>query len=210
MRTEQLGPFRYTWTEDCFPLGRDSLALGAFATLGRRRRVCDLGCGAGALALLLLAREPSLSYTGVERDPAAAERAYGNLKENGLQGAVLTGDFTRREQLPAAGRFDLVVSNPPYFAAGTGRSGGAARMEEGDGLPGLCAAAGYLLRNGGRFALTYRPERLCDLFAALRTHGLEPKRLQFLQHAPDKKPSSVLVEAVRQGRPGLDVLPVLY
>ena len=72
-----------------------------------------------------------------------------------------------------------------------------------------CAAAGRLLKNGGRFALVHRPERLCDLFAALRSAGLEPKRLRLLQHGLDCPPSAVLLEAVRQGRPGLEILPTL-
>ena len=72
-----------------------------------------------------------------------------------------------------------------------------------------CAAAGRLVKNGGRFALVHRPERLAELFAALQGSGLEPKRLQLIQHDTDTPPSSVLVEAVRQGRPGLEVLPTL-
>ena len=110
--------------------------------------------------------------------------------------------------LPAGG-FSLAVSNPPYFAAGRGRPGGTARTEGESTLDGWCAAAGRLLKNGGRFALVYRPERLAELFAALQAHGLEPKRLQLVQHGPDKAPSAALVEAVRQGRPGLAVLPTL-
>ena len=51
---EQLGPYTYRQSDTCFPLGRDTLLLGEFATLRRGGRVCDLGCGAGALPLLLL------------------------------------------------------------------------------------------------------------------------------------------------------------
>ena len=56
----------------------------------------------------------------------------------------------------------------------------------------------------------FRPERLAGLFAALEGSGLEPKRLQFAAHRPDCPPRLALVEAVRQGRPGLEVLPVRY
>lgn len=108
-----------------------------------------------------------------------------------------------------AGSFSLAVSNPPYFKAGSGGCGGPARMEGDCALEDWCAAAGRLLKNGGRFALVHRPERLCDLFAALRSAGLEPKRLRLLQHGPDCPPSAVLLEAVRQGRPGLEILPTL-
>ena len=197
---ERLGPFTYR---------QDTLLLGRFATLRRGGRVCDLGCGAGALPLLLLARESSLDLSGVELDGEAAALARRNLAENGLSGVIRTGDLRRvREQFPA-GRFDLVVSNPPYFPAGSGESGGSARMELCCTLTQVCAAAAFLLKNGGRFALVHRPERLAGLMEALGQSGLEPKRLQMVQHDRDKPPSAVLVEAVRQGRPGLSVLPTL-
>ncbi len=205
---EQLGPYVYCQSEDCFPLGEDTLLLGAFATLRRGARVCDLGCGAGALPLLLLGREPTLAVTGVEQNGADAALARRNLEENGLAGTILTADLRRiREYLPAGG-FDLAVSNPPYFRLGAGKRGGSARTEETCTLDELCAAAGFLVKNGGRFALVHRPERLADLIEALRRHGLEPKRMQLVQHGPDRPPSAVLLEAVRQGRPGLEVLPV--
>lgn len=204
---ERLGPF--TYRQGGFPLGQDTLLLGRFATLRRGGRVCDLGCGAGALPLLLLARESSLDLSGVELDGEAAALARHNLAENGLSGVIRTGDLRRvREQFPA-GRFDLVVSNPPYFPAGSGESGGSARMELCCTLTQVCAAAAFLLKNGGRFALVHRPERLAGLMEALGQSGLEPKRLQMVQHDRDKPPSAVLVEAVRQGRPGLSVLPTL-
>ena len=49
---ERLGPYVYRQSDTCFPLGGDSLALAAFASVRRGDRVCDLGCGAGALLLL--------------------------------------------------------------------------------------------------------------------------------------------------------------
>lgn len=199
---EWLGPYRYGWDENCFPLGRDSMALAAFCTVRPRWRVCDFGCGAGALLALLLGREPTVKASGVELSAHAADWARRNLPRV----PITTGDMTDRGRLPPAGSCDLVISNPPYFAADSGGNGGAARMEHSCTLRGLCAAAAYTLKNGGRFALAYRPERLCDLMCSLRAVDLEPKRMQMLS-VPGKPPSALLLEAVRQGRPGLDVLP---
>lgn len=201
-RVEQLGPYFYTWDENCFPLGQDSMALADFCTVKPRWRVCDLGCGAGALMVLLLGREGTLTLTGVELDPHGADMARKNLPGQ----TILTGDLTDRAILPAPGSFDLVVSNPPYFKTGTGGDGGQTRMEGACTLKALCASAAYLLKNGGRFALVHRSERLCDLLCALRAAGLEPKRMKLLS-SPGKAPYAVLLEAMRQGRPGLQIEP---
>lgn len=205
--SEQLGPYRYEQSDSCFPLGQDSLALADFATLRRGDKVCDLGCGAGALLLLLAGRQSTLELSGVEISPEDSALARKNLAENGLTGEIYTGDVRQVCKTLSAGGFSLVISNPPYFRAGSGGDGGAARMEEA-ALTDWCAAAGRLVKNGGRFALVHRPERLAELFGALQNSGLEPKRLQLIQHKEDTPPSAVLVEAVRQGRPGLEVLPV--
>ena len=203
MGREQLGPYTLSWPEGVFPLGGDALALGEFATVRPRWRVCDLGTGSGALLLMLARRAEGLSLTGVERDPLAARTARDNLAANGLPGELVLGDW-REAPLPA-GVFDLVVSNPPYFPPGSGRGNDPARMELHGGLEELCAAAGRLLKNGGRFALCHRPERLCDVLCTLRAHGLEPKRLKLVAHSPAHSPALLLVEAVKGGRPGLVV-----
>ncbi len=203
---EQLGPYRYEQSDTCFPLGQDSLALADFATVRRGDQVCDLGCGGGALLLLLAGRQSTLALSGVEISPEDSALARRNLAENSLTGEIYTGDLRQVCKTLPAGGFSLVISNPPYFKAGSGGDGGAARMEEA-ALSDWCAAAGRLTKNGGRFALVHRPERLAELFGALSRSGLEPKRLQLIQHDAHTPPSAALVEAVRQGRPGLEVLP---
>ncbi len=202
-KTEQLGPYTLSWPEGVFPLGGDALALGDFASVKPGQRVCDLGTGNGALLLLLARRAENLSLTGIDIGPLSARTARENLEANGLEGEVICGDL-RTASLPAGG-FDLVVSNPPYFPVGGGKSGGPARSEEFCTLEELCAAAGRLVKNGGRFALCHRPERLADVICALRAHNLEPKRLKLISHGPGHPPSLLLLEAVKQGKPGLRV-----
>lgn len=204
-KLEHLDRFTLSWPEGVFPLGQDALALGRFATVRSGWRVCDLGTGSGLLLLLLAERADRLVLRGVERDPLAAQTARDNLARNGLGGEIITGDL--RERPFPAGQFDLVLSNPPYFPLGAGKSGGPARIETFCTLEQLCAAAAYLVKNGGRFSLCHRPERLVDVMCTLRGHGLEPKRMKLVSHGPGHPPSLLLVEAVRQGRPGLTVEP---
>lgn len=207
MGVEQLGQFLYT--QGAVPLGQDTLRLGDFATVKPRQRVCDLGCGAGILPLLLLQREPTLTATGIEIEADQGAIARENLSANGLAGEIIVGDLRQVAVDLPPGSFDLVISNPPWFPEGAGRSGGGARMEHTCTLEELCAAAGRLVKNGGRFALVHRPERLADIFFQMKRFNMEPKRLQFVQHTQGHAPSACLVEGVKQGRGGLEVLPAL-
>jgi release factor glutamine methyltransferase len=87
-------------------------ALDDFADGGR---VLDLGTGTGALLLAVLAERPGAWGVGVDRAPAAARLAARNAAANGLaaRAAFLAADW----DTAIAGRFDLVVSNPPYIAS---------------------------------------------------------------------------------------------
>ena len=173
-KLEQLGPYQLEQRPGVFPLGSDTLALGRFATVRKGWRVCDLGTGSGVLLLLLAAREPQLELFGLDQDPAAAALAQDNLRHNGLEGQIWTGSWSQTPFQP--GSFDLVVSNPPYYAPGSGKDGGPARMER-EELDALCRAAARLLRNGGRFALSFPTQRMVDLLEAMRRWDLEPDEL---------------------------------
>ena len=120
------------------------------------------------------------------------------------------GDLRKIRGLLPAGGFDLVVCNPPYYPAGSGRlpeteALRAARSETGCTLEDICTAAAWLLRWGGSFCLVHKPERLADLCCALRARGLEPKRLRLVCRRAGDAPSLLLLEARRGGRPGLDI-----
>ena len=200
-----------------FKLGTDSVLLGDFVNIGGRVRGIDLGCGSGILPLLLLWRSSRLHMTGLEIDPAAADMARENMAENGLAGRceIVTGDIKDCRLLFASGEFELVVSNPPYFAAGSGGVSpdgrkAAARGELLCSLEDICRAAAYLCRTGGAFCLVHRAERLADVVCALRGAGFEPKRLRTVSHSAEKEPSLVLIEARRGGAPGLRIMPPLF
>ena len=108
-----------------FALGTDSVLLADFAADRRVRRFADLGCGAGVLTVLLLHALPQAAAVGVELQPDAAQLCRNNLEANGLTGRaqILCADLREHRAVLPAGSFDLVVANPPYFAAGSGYTG---------------------------------------------------------------------------------------
>ena len=210
--------YRMQTAQAQFSLSTDSMVLADFARVSNGARVCDLGCGCGALGLLLLAKNDTLHLTGVEIQPEAARCAQENAARNGLsQLSIQQGDLRDYKTLLPANGFDAVVSNPPYYPPSSGavcenESLAIARSELCCTLEDLCCCAAWCLRFGGSFFLVHKPERLTDLLVTLRENKLEPKRLQFVRHHPSAKASLVLIEARLGANAGL-MLPnalILY
>ena len=200
-----------------FRLGTDSVLLADFVNTAGARHGIDLGCASGINMLLLLARTEKLHMTGLEIVPEAAELARENMAMNGFaeRSGIVTGDIRAHRALFRAGSFDLAVCNPPYFPPGSGAlpedgDRAAARAELLCSLEEVCAAAGYLLKTGGRAFFVHRPERLTELFSRMAGAGIEPKRLRLVCKRADSAPSLILAEGRRGGRPGLVIEPALY
>lgn len=148
------------------------------------RRVLDLGLGSGCLLLTLLAEWPEATGLGVERSPAALAVARENAARLGLAGRaeLVEGDWFAGVR----GRFDLVVSNPPYVTEADyvalspevrGWEPVAALIPAGDAGDGLAAyraiAAGLpgALAPGGRALLEVGPGQAGPVAALLRAAG---------------------------------------
>lgn len=206
--------YRIIQDDEYFKLSQDTVLLSDFARLRRGERGLDLGAGVGCLAILMLLRGEG-EMTALELQAGACAIARENLAMCGLdaRGEVLEADF---RALPAEMRqkYDVCASNPPYFSAARGGVSpsptlAAARSESTGGVAEVCAAAGAALRGGGRFYVCYRPERLGSLFAALAAAGLTPKRMRAVYPSPERPAILVLLEAVKHGGEGLQLLPPL-
>ena len=205
---------RMQYSAGQFQLSTDSMVLADFCTLPPRSAVCDLGCGCGSLSLLLCGKYPQAQLTGMELQEEAAVLAQENAVQNSLSDRlrILCGDLREHRTLLPHSSFDAVVSNPPYYPAGSGGVSdspalAAARTELFCTLDDLCACAAYALRFGGEFFLVHKPERLTDLLCTLRAHRLEPKRIRLVRHHAGADANLVLIAARRGGKPGVMLEP---
>ena len=147
----------------------DPVLLAASVPARSGARVLDLGTGAGAAALCLVARVEGLSVVGLEIDPPTAELARENAALNGRAFTVREGDVAR---LPADLRgFDHVMANPPYLdVARADPSPDAARRRSNVdelGLRPWIDAALAAVVPGGTVTFIQRADRLADLLALL-------------------------------------------
>ena len=96
----------------------DAVLLAAAVDAAPGQRILDLGAGVGAVGLCVAARLAGCSIVGIELQQALAALAERNANLNGMAGRVRTIVHDLAKPLPAdLGRFDHVVTNPPYLAA---------------------------------------------------------------------------------------------
>ncbi len=188
-----------------FPLSTDSMVLSHFVKLPPKARVLDFGSGCGTLGLLLAAKDPACTVTGLEIDPAAHACAWENIRRNRLETRMesICADL---RQLPNhfTGHFDCCVSNPPYFSGGApSQRLSTARQEEHCTPADLFAAAAKALKYGGDFFLVHKPERLAELIARGSECRLEAKRLLLVRHRESSPVNLICLQFRKGGKPGL-------
>ncbi|NLV86556.1 MAG: tRNA1(Val) (adenine(37)-N6)-methyltransferase [Clostridiales bacterium] len=205
------GP-RFKQSENSFKLSTDSVLLADFVNMRRAGNCLDLGSGCGVLCILLAFKNLQSQILGIELQKDYADLSLENLRENALDGrvSVINADLRSHRSLFPAESFDLVVSNPPYFPLGSGYMApsphrAAARGEENCSLSELVSCAKWALRYGGSFALVHRPERLSEIFCAMSSSGIEPKRLRLVSYSAHKAPALALIEGKRGGKAGLKI-----
>lgn len=189
-----------------FPLSTDSMALAHFVKLKKNAAVLDLGSGCATLGLLLCAKDPGCTVTGVELDETAHAAALENIRRNDLSHRLssICADLRQIPERFSPGSFSCCVSNPPYFSAGpASQEVPLARREDCCTLEDLFRSAAWALRYGGDFYLVHRPERLAELCACAAKENLEPKRLCLLRHRTDGPVSLIMVGCRKGGKPGL-------
>jgi release factor glutamine methyltransferase len=78
-------------------------------------RVLELGTGSGAIAIALASERPGLAIVATDVSDAALALARRNARDHGAEIDFVPSDWF---DALAPGRFDLIVSNPPYVQAG--------------------------------------------------------------------------------------------
>lgn len=194
-----------------FCFGCDAVEIANFVSGSKKDKAVDLGSGTGIITLLLAGKK-GIPCVGVELQSDMAEMANRSIALNGLTNAsVINARMQDIAKYMPAGSATIVVSNPPYAKANSGKSADSenvaiARTELAVTLREVVECASYLLSTGGSFYLVHRADRLAEVIAECKAVKLEPKILQVLTPG-NKKPHLFLLKAVKDGKTGLDILP---
>ncbi len=207
---------RIVQPRDGYRFALDAVLLARFAAPRPRDRVLDLGAGCGVVSAIVAALRRPREIVAIELQPELAQAAARNAELNRLESIRVIEADLRAPLIAgvAPGSFDLIVANPPYRAAGSGRespnlSRRVARGGAGATLAEFLAAARRYAVNRGRVAIVFDATRAAELIALMIANSLEPKRLRFVHPLPGAPAASVLVEARKGGRAEVTVEPPL-
>lgn len=168
-------------------IGTDGVVLGAWACCGKAKRVIDIGCGSGLIALMV-AQRCDAAVTAIEIDHGAYLDAVGNVAYSPWSDriSVIEGDFSAYR--PAVS-FDLIVSNPPFFATGElspSASRAEARHEGSLNYSTLIDYAARHLNPYGRLAFIYEAGRDDDIIYKAEMKRLKLRRICRLRQRKDR------------------------
>jgi 16S rRNA (guanine1207-N2)-methyltransferase len=119
-----------------------ALLLGVLEGLQPNGRILDFACGCGVVGAALLAHSPSASLTLLDSSALAIESSRQSLEANGLEAELLASDGLSEVD----GRFDWIVSNPPFHRGVSNDLEVAA---------GFLRTAGTFLAENGRIVVVF-------------------------------------------------------
>jgi tRNA1(Val) A37 N6-methylase TrmN6 len=204
---ENLGPYGFIQKKKGVRLTQDTVLLAEFLLpLQETDSVIDLGTGSGAIPLVLAWKTGVSRIEGVEVDGAAALIAQRNIEANDLSSriSIIKKDFRDLPGLYPEGAFSIVVSNPPYVKAGSGRVSpvrerAVARGEVMGDLRDLVGVSSHLAGKDGRIFYVFPVLRLFELIDEMKKTGLKARRLKFIHTKPGNTARLFLIEAGRIG-----------
>ncbi|MEQ8736870.1 MAG: methyltransferase [Rhodospirillaceae bacterium] len=178
----------------------DPLLLAAAVDVPEGARVLDVGCGTGAALLSLLTRREDVQGVGLERHVPFLELARHSITLNGFsdRASLIQGDLACPSAALLTSGYDAVMTNPPFFEAGTVPD--RPDVDSPHAVTELPLVIWVhkclnLLVTGGLFAIIHRAERVAEIIQALK--GCGSVTVIPLWPKADRPASRVIVTALK-------------
>lgn len=202
---------------DYFNFSLESVLLPRFCNVkGNDLKIIDLCTGNAPIPLILSTLTKS-RIIGVEIQKEIYDLAKRSVLINNLSKQIEIINLDAKELLNKfeTDTFDLITCNPPYFKytkdsnVNLNEIKSIARHEILIKLDDIALIAKKLLKNNGSLVIVHRSDRLAEIFNILKENNLQPKRLRFIYPKDNSESNLVLIDAKKNGKVGVKVLPPL-
>lgn len=194
----------------------DSVLLSKFATAKKNEKVADFCAGSGIVGFHFYALNREKSEFPVvlfEMQEELSALSQKTAKLNGFENFSFVCGKLQDIPKEYHEQFSLILCNPPYEKGGFDNEEyhkAVCRKEITITLDEIAKSASYALKFGGRLCMLHRADRVAEVCYTLKKYNLEVKKLQFVGGRCGMKPYLLLVEAVKGGKPSVEILPTIY
>jgi len=194
--------------EEKFRFSLDSTLLAHFVNTKKHTKlIIDLGTGNAPIPLFLTLKTKAKIF-GVEIQKEVYELAKQSVLMNNLseQIELINADIKDIYKIVGANKFDIVISNPPYFkylpTSHINKNDylTIARHEVLITLEEIIIEAKKLLKDGGYLYLVHRVERFSELIFTLNKHNFGIKRIRFIYPKKESKNALLVLIEARQNK----------
>lgn len=197
----QKGIFKFKYFEVChqrssMKIGVDGVLIGAWAT-SEGRNILDVGTGCGIIALMMAQRNQDAEIMAIDIDAPSVDEAGENFRNSPWSGRITSELMAFEELIGLSKKFDLIISNPPYFDAGVkvlDDSRKRARHVGNLSPESLVRGADAILVSGGRLAMIMPSEYAARITSVCKETDLVISRTQYVRNHRDAPVKRVMLE----------------
>jgi len=178
-------------------VGTDAILLAVWCNTVNVTRVLDIGTGSGVIALILAARTEA-DIHAIELDEASSFEAASNFNNSVYNNRLkIFNEELSRFENESGYKYDLIVSNPPYFSGGLipdNKSRKAAKHVVDLTHEKLCEDVCKLLDKNGKFCLVLPTNISNEFIATASVYGLYLHKKQLIFPKPNTQYNRVNME----------------
>ena len=200
MSSFQFKKFTIQHREDVFKFGTDAALLATWVDISNSSKVLEIGTGTGVISLMLAQRNSSANYTGIDISKNAIELADQNFETYPLPSKIKFMHSSLQHFYPEE-KFDLIVSNPPFFESSTKSPSelkNTSRHTDLLSLHDLLRHSKRLLTPTGTINLIYPVRYLKEIKAICQELGMFPQQIVFTRSNSSKPIKRVLISIGQQ------------
>jgi tRNA1Val (adenine37-N6)-methyltransferase len=179
-------------------VGTDGVLLGAWTNVPQTGHILDIGTGTGVIALMLAQRSADAQVTGIEYEPEAARESIDNAMNSPWSNRISMLNISFQEYFKSCtAKFDLIVSNPPFFInSRKPKTGNLSIAKHNQLLPyeDLAQGIAHLLAANGTFSVVLPAISTPIYKKAAEKYGLFPVRETIVRPNNLKPPHRYLME----------------
>ena len=198
-----------------FKFSLDSILLADFVNINYTdKKLLDLCTGNAPLPIILSKKISSISCVEIQNEVYNLAKESININ-NIINISLINDDIKNWQNYFSPSTFDIITCNPPYFKYNETSNindniiKSIARHEIKITLEEIIEISSKLVKPKGKLNIVYRPDRFIELVNYLKKYNFGIKRIECAYDDFDKNCSIILVEAMKNGKDDLKILPPL-